>query len=334
MLLDLAHTLTETAPEEIKKIAVIRRNGYGDLLCAIPAITALRQLCPQAEITLFADTRNAALLPYLSCYDRAVIFKTGVNKYLEVLGTAWKYRREKFDLAFSPKPTSMKLLNLFLSLLGSKVQLAASNEKWHTRWLSHPQPALPLHIKRHQALKCLQLLHPNLGQIPPTLWPKITLSGNLPELSHLPSRYIVSSVSNNRAQNRLPTERHAKLLNEFCLRHDLTAVISGLPHDRDRVDAVMAELRCPSIAIVSESLHTLLHLLSRCTIAFSADGGFMHLVASLDRPQTVLFNTTLPTEWAPLSNKATCLHSPTGLNNICDTAIQTALENGILSKSL
>ena len=226
----------------------------------------------------------------------------------------------------------MKLLNLFLSLLGSKVQLAASNPQWHSRWLSHPQPTLPLHIKRHQALKCLQLLHPSIEEIPQTLCPRITLSGELPELSHLPSRYIVASVSNNRTQNRLPPERQAWLLNELCLRHDLTAVISALPQDRGRADAVIAGLRCPSTAVVSESLHTLLHLLSRCTVAFSAEGGFMHLAASLDRPQTVLFTTTLPAEWAPLSNKAICLHSPTGLTDISDTAILAALEEGVRSR--
>lgn len=323
------HTLTGIAPEEVKKIAVIRRNGYGDLLCAVPAITALKQLCPQAEISLFADARNSALLPYLSCYDRAIIFKSGGNKYLKVLGTAWKYRRKKFDLAFSPKPTSMKLLNLFLSLLGAKVQLAATDDKWHSRWISHPQPILSPATKRHQALKCLQLIYPEMQEIPEHLYPRITLTGELAELSHLPDRYIVSSVSNNRLQNRLSPERQASLLNQFCQRHDLTAVISALPQDRTRAEAVMAELQCRSACVVSESLHTLLHLLSRCTIAFSADGGFMHLAASVDCAQVALFNAASPIEWAPLSPKAICLHNPITLDSLTDSSILAALDEGL-----
>ena len=321
------------APEEVKKIAVIRRNGYGDLLCAVPAITALKQLYPGAELTLFADTRNAALLPYLSCYDRAVIFKAGRNKYVEVLGTAWKYRRESFDLAFSPKPTSMKLLNLFLSLLGAKAQLAATDGRWHSRWINHPQPILPPNLKRHQALKCLQLLYPHVDAIPQSLWPKISLNGQLPELHHLPSQFIVTSVSNNRAHNRLPPEKHARIINQFCMANEITAVISGLPQDRARVDAVMAALRCPAMSVVSDSLHTLLHLLSKCTLALSAEGGFMHLVAAVDRPQVALFTTTLPEEWSPLSHQAICLHSPLGLAELSDSAILTAMENSLHSHS-
>lgn len=316
------------APETIKKIAIIRRNGYGDLLCATPAITLLKKQYPKAEITLFVDQRNSALLPYLSCYDRAVIFKAGGNKYLKVLGKAWKYRHEKFDLAISAKPTSMKLVNLFLTLLGAKYQIAASNGEWHTRWISHPQQSLPREIKRHQALKCLQLLHPALEAIPELLIPKIHLNDKLPsELNDIPKRYIVSSVSNNRISNRLPPERHARLLNQFCIKHDLAAVISGVPNDRSLADAVMAGLDCPKICIISDSLHTLLHLLSRCTLAFSADGGFMHLTAAFDKPQLILFTTTNTVEWAPLTNKAICLSTPSGLSDLEDSIILKALED-------
>ena len=319
------------APDEVKKIAVIRRNGYGDLLCAVPAITALKRLYPKAELTLFADTRNSALLPYLTCYDRAVIFRAGGNKYLEVLGTAWKYRREKFDLAFSAKPTSMKLVNLFLSLLGAKVQIAATDGEWHSRWINHPHPSLSPAIKRHQALSCLQLLYPGLESVPSDLLPKITMNGTLPELSHLPKRFIVTSVSNNRPQNRLPPERQARLLNQFCMSQGLAAVVSGLPQDRSKVDAVMSGLRCPATSVVSESLHTLLTLLSQCTIALSGDGGFMHLLAAIGRPQVVLFTTTHTEEWAPMSPQATCIRNRQGLAEISDASILAALEERLHS---
>lgn len=313
--------------EKIKKIAVIRRNGYGDLLCAVPSIMALKKQYPNAEITLFVDQRNSALLPYLSCYDHAVVFKPKGNKYLKMLRTAWKYRHENFDLVFSAKPDPMKLVNLFLAALGAKYQIAPSNGEWHSRWISHPQQTLTKEIERHQALKCLQLLYPDIESIPDTLCPKIRLNGDLPsELTHLPERYILTSVSNNRVANRLPPERHSSLMNQFCTKHNLTAVISGVPQDRALADAVMAGLSCPAICVVSESLNTLLHLISRCTLAFSADGGFMHMTAALDRPQLILFATTSVIEWAPLTDKAICLSSPSGLQNIEDSTILKALE--------
>lgn len=309
---------------EVRKIAVIRRNGFGDLLCAVPTMNYLKQHYPDAELTLFADTRNSALLPYLSCYDRAVIFKPG-NKYVEVLTTAWKHRKDQFDLAISIKPTEMKLINFFLTALGAKYQYAASAGSWHSRWLSHPQPVLPHEVKLHQAIKCLQLVCPEMTEVPPSLRPKIHLATQPGELAHLPKRYFVTTVSNNRPHNRLPPERHARLLNTFCSRHEIPVVISCLPQDKAQADAVMAYLRCPAYLIASESLNTLLHLLGNCTLALSADGGFMHMVAAVDRPQVVLFANTLTEEWAPLSDKCTCLRSPSGLVDISDQQILAAL---------
>jgi len=49
----------------MKKIAVVRRNGLGDLLCAFPLINYFQKYQPDAQITLFVDKRNAPLIPYL-----------------------------------------------------------------------------------------------------------------------------------------------------------------------------------------------------------------------------------------------------------------------------
>src|SRR5581483_5339801 len=44
---------------DVAKIAVLRANGLGDLIVALPALDALRAAYPRAEVVLLATARHA-----------------------------------------------------------------------------------------------------------------------------------------------------------------------------------------------------------------------------------------------------------------------------------
>jgi ADP-heptose:LPS heptosyltransferase len=48
--------------DEVLKIAVLRGGGLGDLLFALPALDALAEAYPEAEIVLLGTPMHAALL--------------------------------------------------------------------------------------------------------------------------------------------------------------------------------------------------------------------------------------------------------------------------------
>ncbi|KMJ43692.1 hypothetical protein AB204_18180, partial [Xenorhabdus khoisanae] len=50
------------------KIAILRRNGLGDLICTQPLIKFLQKKHPNSEISLFIDAENTELAHYL-CHD-------------------------------------------------------------------------------------------------------------------------------------------------------------------------------------------------------------------------------------------------------------------------
>lgn len=55
------------APEEVKRVLVIRPGGLGDALLLLPFMLAFRKVHPQAEFWVLAEPRNAqafSLLPF------------------------------------------------------------------------------------------------------------------------------------------------------------------------------------------------------------------------------------------------------------------------------
>ena len=308
----------------VKKIAVVRRNGLGDLLRSIPLMLHLKKLHPQAELTLFADYRNAELLPYLQCYDYSVVFPNIRCKYLSVLYTAIRYRNEKFDLAISAKPSEMKLLNLFLIGLGAKQRIAVGSQKWHSKFINNPKELFT--IKKHQSLKCLQLIAPEMMQIPENLYPKISLDKDFDPLYNYDHDFVLmTSVSNNRKQSILSLEAQAIIINEFARHRPCHVVISCMPLHVEKAKHLSKLLTTSSSISATSTLKELLHLIDSCNLIFIGDGGLMHLTAALDKPQVVLFGATSIEEWHPLSNKAICLYDPYNVNNITGNDILKAL---------
>ncbi|RAX13680.1 glycosyltransferase family 9 protein [Photorhabdus bodei] len=104
------------------KIAILHRNGLGDLICTQPLIKYLQYKFPIAEIHLFIESNNKALADYLCPEVTTHIIPRG-NKYITTLGTALKWRKLHFEIAISAKPTPMKLNNLFSWLLGTQKRL-------------------------------------------------------------------------------------------------------------------------------------------------------------------------------------------------------------------
>ncbi|WP_118985464.1 glycosyltransferase family 9 protein [Photorhabdus sp. CRCIA-P01] len=119
------------------KIAILRRNGLGDLICTQPLIKYLQYRFPAAKIHLFIESNNKELAGYLSPEIITHIIPKG-NKYTTTLGTALKWRKLHFDIAISAKPTPMKLNNLFLWLLGAKKRYAVTqSHQWHEKLINY-----------------------------------------------------------------------------------------------------------------------------------------------------------------------------------------------------
>lgn len=301
-------------------IAIIRRNGLGDVLCGIPLVLLCKQQNPGAKVTLFVDERAKALVPYLEGPDEIVVISEHQSKYWGHFKTVWEHRKKKFDLAISAKSSPMKLMNFFLYGLQADRRMAYVDASWHSKLINCPTPHHP-EEQKHQALKTLNLLDPSLSQVPTELYPRLKVSSvfqfNRPAL--------LISVTNNRVGSTLDQEKYWRLLNGLYEKKPFNVVVNGEPKDLEKATELAAGLKMPSQVVMTEKLDDFLKLLASVDAAFIGDGGIMHLAAALNKRQLVLFGGTEVWEWAPLSDKAICLADEHNVNFIPEDQILRAL---------
>ena len=295
---------------ELRNIAIIRRNGFGDVLCTMPLVHLCRSLAPQAKIHLFVDEMTAPLVPYLDGPDTVSVLEPSSNKYGQIIKTAWRHRKERFDLAISGKTTPMRLMNLSLALLRARKRAAYVGKSWDAHLINCPKPWV--REEKHQALKLLQLLDP-ISHIPPAWFPRLK---NVTAISR--PDHILVSVSNNRAGSALSLERMAA-----CI--DVPVCITALEKDRAQAEKFAQMLTVSSELFIGRPFSEFLGLIKGVRGVFVGDGGISHLAAALDKPQVVLFGGTKVWEWGPLSDKARCLAHPHNVNEIPLSEITKAI---------
>jgi ADP-heptose:LPS heptosyltransferase len=313
-------------------IAIIRRNGLGDLLCAFPMILFLKKKFPGSSLTLFVDQRNAPLIPYLPAVNKVVVLPNKGNKYWNLFRASRTFRNQ-FDLAISAKTSPMKLNNFFLYCLGAKERIAYVDESWHARLINRPVPYCHNEGKRHQALKGLRLVAPELSEVPQEFYPMLTVS------KEIKSKYVIKqptgvpivliSATTTKPSNRLDIDRYASLLNRLHQESPIFVRIIGQKNDRLRADAIAMRLKMPTQVHFPRNFDEFMVLLDSSDLFFVGDGGVVHIGAALGKNLVALYGETSPEEWRPLSKKAEVFYDPTHVDRLPAQAIFEALKRNI-----
>ncbi len=302
------------------KIAIVRRNGLGDLLTVMPLAALCKERYPGCHITLFVDHRNAPLLPYLRGFDKAIVIEPLKNKYISLFKTLWKNRHRRFDLVISARPTPMQWLNLFLAGLKSTRRRAVVDGSWHSKWIN--EPLQPEKKEQHQMLKCLKILDPSLEEVPAHLMPTLHIKKN----RSFSEKTILVSVTNHRIGSQLDSDKIAKYLNRALEKKPFQVVLNCEPKDIARAQDLGSQLKMHYQIIPTPNFDDFMGLLASVHASWTGDGGIMHLMAALEKPQLVLFGKTPLWEWAPLSKKAICIWHPENVNLIPEHEIEQGLK--------
>jgi ADP-heptose:LPS heptosyltransferase len=309
---------------EVRRIAVLRGGGMGDLLMAMPALSALKGCYPAATLTLLGTPGGARLLdrrpgpvdevltlPVATGVHEppgAVADEPAVRRFVD------RARNRRFDLAVQLHGGG-RWSNPFVRRLtarvtvGSRTQDAEPLDRW-----------LPYDRHQHETLRALEVVG-MAGAPAVTLEPRLAvLPGDLAAadrvLAPLPPTVLALHPGARDPRRRWPAERFAAVAAAVA-REGAGVAVLGSAGDADlaRRVAQLAARRLPlarhgAVLALAGSLDesSLVGVLARSAALLGNDSGPRHLAAAVGTPTVAVYWVGNLIGYGPLSRHVHRVH--------------------------
>ncbi len=305
------HRLGDPLPEHV---AVVRaRPGVGDMLCAIPALRALRAALPGARVTVVGTDGARSVVERFPQYVDDLLAIPGLDgrpdldtfqaRSDDLPSFLAEASRHAFDLAIQLDGSGGTSNGLTL-LLGARLRAGTYPPGGFC-----PDPArfVPLACDLPEIHRLLRVMD-TLGIPPrgehlefPVTAADRDLLGSMPSATTLrPGQYVVVHPGSSAAERRWPTRHFATMVDLLgALR--LPVVLTGTAWDRPVVREVAASSRTDTIDLGGlTTLGALGALVQDARLVLCNDTGVSHLAAALRVPSVVVFTGSEVARWAPL----------------------------------
>jgi ADP-heptose:LPS heptosyltransferase len=292
---------------EVRRVAVFRALQLGDLLCAVPALRALRGLLPQAEVTLIG-------LPWARAF--AERFTRYIDGFIEFPGHPALPERP-FDAEALPRFLSearAKNFDLAIQLHGSGPVVnevvaglgARRTAGFFVPGSARPDPDLfiPWPEGEPEPRRLLRLMEA-LGAVRPDeglefpVGPEDERDLREAGVSLPAGGYACVHPGAQLPSRRWPVERFAAAADALAAA-GLSIVLTGTESERGLTSSVRSRMRSPALDLAGKStLGSLAALLRDARLLLSNDTGLSHLAAALRVPSVIVASGSDVGRWAP-----------------------------------
>lgn len=294
-------------PTSVRKIAVFRAIFLGDLLCATPALGALRSRFPDAEISLIGLPWAADLVRRLPSLDRLEAFPgyPGLPEVPYDAGRTEAFfartRAYGYDLAIQLHGSG-GIGNGFVRDLGAAATLGYRLDPNDDRVTL----GLPWDPDEHEAARWLRLVGV-VGATTDTVRYDFPIADDeiatattllAPMAGHGP--LIGLHVGAKEEARRWPVASFATLADRLWREHGARIVLTGGDPERDLTAAVASASHGPSLDLAGKTdLGVFAAVIAGLDLLVTNDTGASHLAAASGIPSVVLFGPSRPYQWAP-----------------------------------
>jgi heptosyltransferase-3 len=294
----------------VKKILLIRRNGYGDMICALPLIRNIREALPHVQIDLLASERNEVIVRNLNLVNQIHLYKRGKglfrNHYLNLPRVLRPIIAEQYDLLIAIKGGFSPLLAVISYATRIPWRLGYVPSKGHDLdYCFNLKVELPVE-REHQVESCLRFLDP-LGIPRSTCNLSIHVDDNetgVPEFLKASNvetnRFVLINVSSERVESRWTEQGYVTVSQTLFREYGLPVILCGLSRDRHLMENIKKKASDAVFNICEpQNIHVFASLVGECRFLICGDGGPMHIAAAMNKPVLVLFSATDPNIWRP-----------------------------------
>jgi heptosyltransferase-2 len=284
---------------DFNRILVRATNWVGDAVMSLPALRALRDRFPQAEISILAKPWVADLYRREPFCDRMIPYSP--RDWRDKWKAARELARFKFDCA-------LLLQNAFeaaavASIAGIPERIGYARDGRSpllTRAIAVPRLG---EIPRHERFYYLELLRRAgiLDSLPQN--DLIRLDGadearqaGIERFRGLNFGNIVIGISPGAAYGtakRWLPERFAEAADRLASEYQGSVAIFGSDTERDLCESVRAALKAPALNFAGQTtLAEFIELAAACRVYLTNDSGAMHIASALGVPTVAIFGAT------------------------------------------
>ncbi|KAF3885349.1 MULTISPECIES: glycosyltransferase family 9 protein [Nostocales] len=336
----------------IAQIAIVRSlPGLGDLLCAVPAMRAIRFAFPQAKITLIGLVWAQNFVKRFSHYLDDFLEFPGYPGIPEVVPPVHKIpqffanvQQQDFDLALQMHGSGI-VSNSFTVLLGARMNAGFYQPG---QYCPDPNYFLPYPTDQPEVWRHLCLME-YLG---------IPLQGDNLEFPLQQEDFsALQQIEATQALKKgdyvcihpgasVPERRWSKELfaaiGDAIAARGFQVVLTGTPPETSLTQSIAGMMQTKPIDLAGHtSLGAMAALLSQAALLVCNDTGVSHLAAALQVKSVVIFSNSDPNRWAPLnrdrhriliaSSLSPTLHSPLPTLETVMAQVDELLPKGVLN---
>lgn len=326
-------------PAEPRSILVRGTNWVGDAVMSLPALAALAQICPQAQIEVLARPSVEAVYAAAPQVKKVRLLQNeGVHKGM---GGRLRLAAELKGLGYDWAVILQNAFEAAFLAFGARIPMRLGYASDGRRLLlTHPVPRTAQVRRIHETSYYLSILH-RAGLLHEELPP----GGVRPFLSLLPDE--TAWAGEFMAQNGVhgpvlglapgaaygpakcwPAGRFAAAASDLAAENFGTVILFGGPGEQDACAQVAAAIKDVRVLDMAgrTSLGQALALISRLGLFLTNDSGLMHASAALGIPTVAVFGSTNPVTTGPLGPWTEVVRKPVDcspcLKPVCPTDLR------------
>ncbi len=302
-----------------RKILIIKPSALGDIVLALPALSALRKSFPDAKISWLVRPEYAPLIENHKYLDEVIIFDR------KRLGKWWyqresfkllcelvaKIRSEKFDVVFDFQGLLRSALFGWLGRCRRRVGMKNARELAR---LFYTEKIAPDKDKLHLVdyyIKLARTVGAAGSEVDFALEPTneaIVKAGNLLAASGVDTaNYAVIAAGSAQRSKCWPVEKFARLAEKINADYGCDIVAGGSGSEKDIIEQLKAAADCKIADLAGRTgIAELVALLAGAKIVVSNDSGPGHIAAGLGSAVVIVFAWSNPKRIMPY-NRPECM---------------------------
>jgi len=294
------------------KILLLQLRRIGDLILTTPAVAALRESFPDAQLTIVVSSECADLLPAVADVDRTLMARRNTRD----LALFFSAAASRFDycIDFTRNDRSA-----FLALLsGARRRVVSYRVRQQSKMRARAYTDFVNVRMRdtHTIDYNLALLEPLGVRTAASRAPYLHLTQVAHEKGDALRRYwkitrpyVILHPGSARREKLWEPERWAEVIDHFGRNNDIDLVLTSGSSLNEQAHIAAIKNKVQQIIDLSGKTNvlTLAALIGHARLLVTVDSAPMHLAAATRTPQVALFGPTNPFHWRPRESPALIL---------------------------